>query len=110
MQQFFRDNHSTYLSNSNILSMLGNGITVLVLTIALLYNAGAIAASNTTPGNDQLVLNDEKSATTGKVNISRTEMTPDTKKAKSAKDSQIGAFSLEDGAMEGFYGDGEYID
>ena len=44
------------------------------------------------------------------VYIKRAEMTAENKNKTLVEDTQIGSFSMEDGAMMGHYGDGEYAD
>ena len=97
-------------SGSNrALFLVGTGISILVLTIAILYSSLA-AAGEVEIEQNQLVMNKEKESYNTKVDIKHSAMTSETKKSTSARDSRIGAFSMEDGAMEGFYGDGEYAD
>jgi len=92
------------------LSILGNSAVLLILTVALLYSTGVIAANNDASAKSQLELNEDNATLQSKVNISHSKMTPENKKAIPANDAQIGSFSMEDGAMMGHYGDGEYED
>jgi hypothetical protein len=92
------------------MSFFGNSTLVAILITALLYSSGTIAESNEISDHSQLVLNEDKTALQAKMNISQSKMTPENRKIIPVNDTQIGSFSIEDGAMMGDYGDGEYAD
>ncbi|WP_455219568.1 hypothetical protein [Kaarinaea lacus] len=95
---------------NNFISFLGNSALAAILTTALLYSSGTLAGNNEITDNSRLALNGDKTALQTKTNISQSKMTPENRKNIPASDNQIGLFSIEDGAMMGHYGDGEYAD
>lgn len=112
MQRFSNANQqkSTYRDLGFWTNFPGNSIMQALLVAALLYSSGVIAESNELSTDNQMVLNSDNADYQVKVSISRAEMTAEDKNNTSVEDTQIGSFSMEDGAMMGHYGDGEYAD
>ena len=100
MYLFFR-------TKKSVLKPLGNTVAVLALSVTLFLGTEAMAESDIKGPEAQIAQNVQ--GFNSKVAIKRTEMTAENKGKLAVNDNRIGAFSMEDGAMEGFYGDGEYI-
>ena len=98
MIRFYRKNRLT-------LKHAGSVVTALMLFV--MYGTVAVAsdAANT---DYHMAKNSAKYNT--KISINFVELTKESQKEMPANDNVISGFSLEDGAMEGSYGDGEYID
>jgi len=91
----------------NSVSVKGlNSVVALALTVMLLHGAPVIAAKDTKNTDHKMAQNSAEY--TAKVNVNREQMTTKNKGKMPASDNRIGAFSMKDGAMEGYYGDGEY--
>ena len=112
MQRFSIANQqkSTYRGLSFRMNFLRNSVMQALLVAALLYSSGVIADSNELSTDSQVVLNSDNADYQVKVSIKRAEMTAENKNKTLVEDTQIGSFSMEDGAMMGHYGDGEYAD
>ena len=83
----------------------------LALTVFLLHSTLVMAGNSMTGNNTESVthqLAQNGNEYNSKVDIGRDEMTAEKKSKRVSKDNVVGAFSMEDGAREGAYGDGEY--
>lgn len=86
-------------------------IFISMLTIALLNGANAIAADSAKGDAHQIAQNNNSVFdSSARVAISSAEMNSERKEKLPANDNRIGAYSMEDEAMSGYYGDGEYGD
>ena len=99
MQQIFK------VTNS-VLTKIILSFAILAITISAMYSTLVMAETGTKNNDHQLAQTTIEYDT--KAGISREKMT--NKSKKSLNDTRIGAFSMADGAMEGYYGDGEYAD
>ena len=110
--QFFRTTQNVISPNNKMKrSVTGRLVATagtLMLSIALLHSAAVMAASSSTVADQQMAQTDD--SFTAKVSINRSEMTAEKKSKSPSRDNRIGAFSMEDEAREGFYGDGEYAE
>ena len=83
-----------------------NSFAIATITVSLMHATTVMA--DTASKNSEQQLAQTSSEYNSKVGIKQEPMTSKNKKARS--DGRIGAFSMADGAREGFYGDGEFAD
>jgi len=89
------------------MKILINNVAILLLGSSLMLG-GAVFAANSDLKMEQRVaqnINDDEQSS---MDISNEEMTTASVKKQGIKDNKIGAFSMQDGAREGYYGDGEF--
>lgn len=108
MQYFYTSNISCQNEKKSVLSRLVNSAIILSVSIVLLNSSAVLAGSSIKNADQQIAQNVEEY--NSKVSISQSDMTAKIKSKSHSKDNKIGAFSMEDEARDGFYGDGEYVD
>lgn len=108
MQHLYTSNISRHNEKKSVLNRLSYSAIILAVALALLHSSAVLAGSSVKNAEQQVAQNSEEYK--AKVSINREEMTAEKKSKLPAKDSKIGAFSMEDEAREGFYGDGEYTE
>ena len=110
--QLYRTSQTAISSKSKLKTSVANRLIsaagTLALSIALLHSTVVMAGSRSNE-MDQVAQNNSEYSS--KVAISSSEMTAEMKSKLPSKDNNnIGAFSMEDEARDGFYGDGVYAD
>ena len=91
---------------NSVLTKIFLSFVILAITISAMYSTLVMAETGTKNNDHQLAQSTVEYDT--KADISREKMTIKTNNALT--DTRIGAFSMKDGAMEGYYGDGEYAE
>lgn len=125
MQRYLKSSSCEVLSRkpvSKVGGMAGTGALVLALLAGMVFSSSVLAESEKKQSmmedayslNDESMLgrygdeNDEYIANAS-VSVSSKPMTARSKQTSSKKgEGKLGAYSLKDGAREGFYGDGVY--
>ena len=111
MQQLFSKTISGVIFNGNnksLFSMLSDVAVTSALAVTLLFGSTAMADSADTTGNNKAVKVSQQDINSARISISHEKITAESKKKLPDAGSKFNIYSLNDGSLEGAYGDGNY--